>query len=360
MTQLVESIITRHLPKDKSGYSHKRLTGGISSETYRVEPNNPQSIETAIALTIIRDPLLWWKVEQEFVLRDLIAGDTEVPLPQLFDAGFDDIDGIKIAYILREFVQGEELDAVLDRVLRTRTKERDFSSLAADLGYRLGAMHRHGSAVFGQLARSREVLYPNWASFVLSEISNEVRLASQLSADKQLGRVKAADIQALLPALQKLVGSLQSSLFSTISPHLSHGDAHFRNIIARKDASQSWRVKSFIDTEEALGGDPEIDVAYIENWLHFSSYKGEFFRKQADFASQYTQQRAVGERYEDRRLIYHALRSLSFLRTVFELDAKEFLSANPKNSWYVFQHFQILSSLSKGNALEDIKIPPLL
>lgn len=360
MTHLVESVISRHFPKDESNYSHKRLTGGISSETYRVEPNSGQSAEAAIALTIIRDPLLWWKVEQEFALRDLIAGDTEVPLPQLFDAGFDDIDGTKIAYILREFVKGEELDVVLGRALRTRTKEQDFSSLAADLGYRLGTMHRHGVAVFGQLAKSREALYPNWASFVLSELANEVRLTSQLPTDKQLGRIKVSGIHALLPALQKLVGSLQSSLLSTITPHLGHGDAHFKNIIAGKDASQAWRVKSFIDTEEALGGDPEIDVAYIENWLHFSSYKDEFFRKQTDFFSQYTQQRSVGERYKDRRLIYHALRSLSFLRTVFEFDAKEFLSAAPKNSWYVFQHFQILHSLSEGNALEDINIPQLL
>lgn len=360
MSKLVESVIARHLPQERQGYSHKRLTGGISSETYKLSPNAEGSVQAAIALTIIRDPLLWWKVEQEFALRDLIAGDTEVPLPQLFDAGFDDIEGEKIAFIFREFVQGAELDAVLERALRTRTKEHDFSSLASDLGYRLGVMHKHGGAIFGQLARSKEVLYPSWASFVLSELSNEVRLTSQLSPNNQLGRIKASDIQALLPGIQKLVGSLQSALLTTLTPNLAHGDAHFKNIIAGQDQGTSWRVKSFIDTEEALGGDPEIDVAYIENWLHFSAYKQDFFKKRAEFCAHYTHQRQIGDRYHDRRLIYHALRSLSFLRTVFEFDAEEFLSANPKNEEYVFQHFQILRSLSDGNALEDVDIPSLL
>lgn len=360
MSKLVESVIAKHLPSESSGYVHKQLTGGISSEMYKVEPIAPRNADSAIALTIIRDPLLWWKVEQEFVLRHLMAGDVEVLLPRLYDAGFDVIEGAKIAFIIREFVQGTELDTVLEQTMNTPMQERDFTSLSGDLGYRLGVMHTHGGAVFGQLARSKEVVHPNWANFVLSEIDNEVRLTYQISPDMQLGKIKAYDVQALLPGLQKLVGTLQSSLLAIVSPGLAHGDAHFRNIIAGKDQSHSVKVKSFIDTEEALGGDPEIDVSFIENWLHFSTYKAEFFKKRNVFRSHYASQRVLGPRYLDRRLIYHGLRSLSFLRTVFGFDAEEFLSANPKNGWYVFLHLQILRSLAEGGALEDVAIPSLL
>jgi tRNA A-37 threonylcarbamoyl transferase component Bud32 len=360
MSKLAESLITRHFPNEGHGYSYKRLAGGISNETLKVTPSADCFDQSAIVLTIIRDPLLWWKIEQEFALRNLIAGDPEVPLPHLFDAGFDSIEGEKIAFIFREFVQGVELDDVLEKALHTKTKEHDFSSLASDLGHRLGAMHKHGGAIFGQLARSKEVLYSHWSDFVLSEISNEVRLTSQLHPDQQLGRIKASTVQSLLPKIQELVGSMQSALSTISTPNLAHGDAHFKNIIAGQDEVKSWKIKSFIDTEEALGGDPEIDVTYIENWLHFSAYKKDFFKKQAEFRFHYTQQHQIGDKYFDRRLIYHALRSLSFLRTVFEFDANKFLSANSKNEEYVFQHFQILRSLSDGNSLEDVDIPSLL
>lgn len=359
MSKFVETVIARHLPEEQGGYRHERLPGGISSETYKVEPNDPNSSQGVLAFTVIRDPSLWWKVEQEYVLRDLIAGDKEVPLPQLYDAGFDDIDGERTAYIFREFVEGTDLDTVLASRLEPRTREQDITTLAHDLGHRLGVMHRHNGAVFGQLGRP-ETSHTDWASFVLSELENETRLTCQLQEDTQLGGVRVGAVQALLPDLQELVGSLQSSLSTTTSPNLGHGDAHFKNIIADRGQDQTWKVKSFIDTDGALGGDPEIDIAFIENWLHFFPYKQDFFGKRHEFRSSYVGERQVGEHYDDRRLVYHTFRSLSFLRTVFGFDANSFLSANPRNAEYVSGHFGILQSLAGGNALEDVGIPSLI
>lgn len=359
MSKFIETVIARHLPEEQGGYQHERLPGGISSETYKVEPNDPDSSQGALALTIIRDPSLWWKVEQEYVLRDLIAGDKEVPLPQLYDAGFDDIEGKRMAYIFREFVRGTDLDTVLASQLEPRTREQDVTALAHDLGHRLGVMHRHNGTVFGQLGRP-EMSRPDWASFVLNELESEGHLTYQLQENAQLGDIRAGAVQALLPDLQELIGSLQSSLSTVASPNLGHGDAHFKNIIANRGQDQTWKVRSFIDTDEALGGDPEIDIAFIENWLHFFPYKYDFFGKRHEFRSSYVGERQVRERYDDRRLVYHTLRSLSFLRTVFGFDANSFLSANPRNAEYVSKHFGILQSLAEGNALEDVGIPSLI
>ncbi|MBP9847645.1 MAG: hypothetical protein KBD43_16440, partial [Saprospiraceae bacterium] len=229
-----------------------------------------------------------------------------------------------------------------------------------DLGYRLGKMHRHSGTLFGQLGKSLEILYSSWESFILSEAEIEMKLISELNGDLQLGIVNADHIQTLLPQLEMLIGSLQSSLLRVSLPHLTHGDAHFKNIIASQNADQTWKVKSFIDTDEALGGDPEIDIAYIENWLYFSDYKNEFFGCKENFQFGYASECKTNLKYEDRRLIYHCLRSLSYLRTVFGFDTQEFLLANPRNMEYVAKHFDILRSLAEGNALEDLNIPALI
>lgn len=210
------------------------------------------------------------------------------------------------------------------------------------------------------MGRTDQGVYFNWSDYILGEIAKKSQLLAQLPLDKNIGTVKISEIVNILPALSRVLGALQGSLSEQHSPSFGHGDAHFRNFIAGSDQHSRWKIKSMIDTEEALGGDPEIDIASIENWLHFSPYKQDFYRHKSDFVSGYQNVRQVSEHYPNRRLIYHAVRSMSYLQTVFNFDAQEFMSADPRNREYVKKHFEILRSLADGNALEDLGIIPLI
>ena len=361
MSQLVERVLNRYLKGQVDSLDYHKLQRGISSsETYKVSPTVEGVIPTALAVTIISDPSLWWKIEQEFAIHSAVGSDSEVPIPHLFDAGFDDLDGRRFAFIIREFISGRDLDAVLESELIGGFREKDTRDLATDLGYRLAALHRHRTSVFGIMGRASESVHSSWGDFILGEIIRESRFMAEPPSSKYIGSVKVFDILNVLPSLHKMIEPLQSSLYEQRSSSLSHGDAHFHNFIAGLNENNSWRIKSMIDMEEALGGDPEIDIAFIENWLHFSSYKQDFYRQKDAFASGYSDIRQIAEHYSGRRLIYHALRSLSYLRTVFSFDTEEFLRMNPKNSEYVRKHLDILRSLANGYALEDLEIHSLV
>lgn len=361
MSQLIERVLNRHLKSQGHGLDFCRLQGGISrNETYKVSPTIEGVIPTALAVTIISDPSWWWKIEQEFAIHSATGSDPEVLIPQLFDAGFDDLDGQRFAFIIREFISGSDLDTVLESELIGEFIEKNTRDLATDLGYRLAALHRHRTSVFGLLGRTNENVHSSWGDFILGEIIRKSQLMAKFPLSKHIVSVRVFDILNILPNLHKMIEPLQSSLYEQRSSSLSHGDAHFHNFIAGPNENNSWRIKSMIDMEEALGGDPEIDIAFIENWLHFSSYKQDFYRQKDAFASGYSNIRQVAEHYSSRRLIYHALRSLSYLRTVFGFDTEEFLRMNPKNSEYVRKHFDILRSLANGYALEDLEIHSLV
>lgn len=360
MPNLIESMVGRHLPEVPGGYRYKRLSGGISSEIYKIQPHNEGTEQKTLALTLIRDPSLWWKVGQEYALREVIQGDPEVLIPQLYDAGFDEPDGQKVAFILREFIAGNDLDTVLESDIVGETRDQDIKQLASDLGFRIALLHRHKTSMHGLVGRETEHPVDSWENHILNELDYESNKAAQIQPDKQIGTVRAGDIADMLPDLHHFVGSLQSSLCENNTPSLSHGDAHFHNFIAGQKEDDSWRISSMIDTEVAMGGDPEIDIAYMENWLHFSTYKEDFYRQSHSFADAYMQVRAISPHYQSRRFIYHGLRSLAYLRTVFEFDTQEFLRANPRNQVYVKKHFDIMRSLAVGNSLEDVNIKSLV
>ena len=359
MSEFVERVMDRSIGKQADSYGYSRLSGGNSNETYRV-PTLLDGLVTDLAVTIIRDPASWWKIEQEYLFRETLSGDPEVRIPKLYSAGFDQLDDRKFAFIIREFLSGQDLDAVFASRMASNSPEKDAKSLAADLGKRLALLHRHQASVFGLVGRASETIYSGWGNYVLGEIENKSRLLAESPSDGRIGSIKVEDIVNLLPGLHRSIGSLEWSLFGQRSSLLSHGDAHFRNFIADLDGSGTWSINGMIDTEEALGGDPEIDIAFIENWLHFVPYGKRFYQHKGDFLAGYESVREISDHYSNRRLIYHALRSLSYLQSVSTFDQGVFMKADSKNLGYISKHFSILKSLARENALEDLRILSLV
>lgn len=359
MGSLAETLVRRHLPQDAVNFKMDKLNGGISSEVYKVEYNNSEGvISLPVAVTILRDSEMWWKLEKEKLIRDIISNDPEVLLPELKDLGVDTIGNTKVAFLVSQFVAGSNLDSFLEHGLSGSPGKGKFTGLINDLGYRIGVLHKHHAGVFGMIGYAPEQ-YSSWQEYILAEFSNEVRLITQLDPNLQIGAAKSGKLQTLLSPLQQLVGRFQSSLISQESK-ISHGDARFGNFIADNTSDKNWRIAGMVDLESMLGGDPEIDIAFMENWLHFSTYKEEFFSQQQSFIDGYQKMRSPSSVYSQKRFIYHTLRTLAYLRTVFGFDIKEFVNADPKHQKYVEQHMEIAQSLAKGNYLEDLNIKALI
>lgn len=339
------------------GYRLKRLMGGISNESYRVTPNISDVLGRSLVLTIFRDPSTWGAIERENTIYDLVKDDKDVLIPRIFDSGIDNTDGMQFAFLLREYLDGEDLDYVLDSELDTQRRTEELADIAGDLGFRMGALHRHNTSLYGLIGKP-ESIHTSWGEYVFSEIENELRSVGEIPADKQLGKTKAGDIVQAFSGLSVVLGASQDAFRKVESPSLAHGDARFANFIAGKETGR-WALKGMIDMEEAIGGDPEIDIAFIENWLHFADYKEEFYAQSSYFTQAYLDVREIGPKYNERRLTYHVLRSLSYLRTVFGFNVNEFLGMNPRNEEYVRRHFEILKSISRGNGLEDLGIKSL-
>jgi hypothetical protein len=289
-----------------------------------------------------------------------VQGDPEVLIPQLLDVGFDIVDDQKFAFLFREYIAGKDLDAVLKLELNGNNRGRDIKDLATDLGYRLALLHRHKTSAYGFLGKTEGEPFSDWGNYILNELETESRLIGELPAEREIGSVKTAGLWELFPGLHKSIGPLQSSLSTVNSPSLSHGDARFANFIAGINEYELWKIRGMIDLDEAVGGDPGIDIAFMENWLHFSSYKEDFYKNSREFKAGYNKVHTISPQYPERRLIYHALRSTAYLRTVFSFDPQEFLHANPRNQEYVEKHAAILKSLAEGNALEDVNITSLV
>ncbi len=359
MAHNIESLLARHLPQKPDGYRYSQQRGGISNESYQIDNVRSETLSPSVVLTIIRDPSLWWKVQQEYAVREAIQGDKEVLIPRVFDAGFDDINGEKFAFILREHIAGKDLGTVLQSELSSENRENDIHDLAIDLGYRLGVLHRHQTSIYGLIGRDMNRSFSTWGAYILHEVDKESELVTRLPVNTQIGVIRVENIIKMLPKIHKVIGTLESSLFEIDASSIGHGDAHFGNFIANSERN-IWRIKGLIDIDEAVSGDPEIDIAFIENWLHFFPYKDEFYHQSQAFKSGYIHVRPVSPKYAERRLIYHVLRSLSYLRTVFSFDTNDFINANPRNQEYVRKHTQVLRSIGEDNALEDLGIRSLV
>ena len=357
MQKTVETMINSHFSTDL--YTYSRLEGGISNESYKVRFFGQNPSHETLVFTIFRDTSDWWKIEKESLIRDVLDGDPEVLIPKMYDGGYELVDGNETGFLIREFVEGYNLDETIESRLMEKERTQHITNLAQDLGYRIGTFHRNDNLTDNEIMGLNPAYYTNWIQHVLEQVNEESRKIFELSNDQGIGGISPAKIVQLLPGLHNQIGSTQTNLLGS-SLSMSHGDARFANFIANSGENGIWQIKSLIDLEDVLVGDPEIDIAFIENWLYFSSYKNEFYDQKKDFLRGYNITRKISPNYPQKRLIYHALRSLSYLRTIFGLNRNNLLRKNPNIQTYVLKHFSILQSLERGYALEDLNIDSIV
>jgi hypothetical protein len=358
MTHFIEAFAERHF--EDLGYPiiTQRLSDGLTSEVYRIDRKNHIGLESPLAVTILRNPEHWWRIEQEQLIRSLIANDTEVKIPTLIDAGVDSLNNTSFAYIISELIPGLNLDKFLSSRKSQLNDNSSLGGLVHDLGLRLAALHRHSTTVCGYVGKPGG-LVESWQRFITQELELYFQKINESDPDLTIGTVSIASLQETLNPLRKIIEPLETTL-GVDTCHLGHGDARFANIMADTQQGESWRIAGMIDLEEVTSGDPEIDIAFIENWLHFSPYKADVLNFQHQFESGYRQFKQPSNNYDEKRFIYHALRSLAYLQTVFHMDIQSFIKADPRHVGYVEKHMQVVTSLARGHYLQDLDIRPLI
>lgn len=355
MTEQYIPNFEKYVPFREGGYTHKKLEGGITNESYKITPNEPSSQESSAVLTIFRARSSWSALDRENTINELVRNDDDIRIPKIIDSGIDTSDGVGFAFLLREYIEGDDLDTVLKTAHENGDKQT--MDVIKDLGFRIGALHRHKAALYGLIGKPEEQ-HASWGEYIFGEIENEMQAIQSMRGSNQIGVITPESIIKTFPGLDLALGSSQYAFQKPESPALAHGDARFANFITVKK-TDGWVINGIIDMEEAVGGDPGIDFAFIENWLHFTEYKDEFYKNQSKFINGYLNACPIDTVYNQRRLTYHVLRSLSYLRTIFNLNKDAFLSKNPNVREYVNKHFEILDSISKGNGLKDLDIKPV-
>jgi hypothetical protein len=359
MTSPIESRVQRYVGQLGDVGKISRLNGGISSENYKVRlVNTKETVKQDMVVTLYKNPEEWWKLDKEYYLRDLVGNDPDLVLPAIIDSGDDNLeDGKPIRFLVREFAQGQDLDQCIighDQPYG----DIDWVTLNSELGATFGALHKH-EVPFNGLIRSAEVghlISSSWSVYVTHQLESEIDMIQSLQHNHTIGIIGTNQVQASTYALSKRLGTTIDSNSDHIP--LVHGDARMGNVIGtRKD--DKININTLVDFEWALGGDPDIDLAFLENWLYFTNYKEEFFSHSDAFVKGYSDKRKISNDYSEKRTTYHALRSMNFLRIMFrDFEAKS-INASPVLVNYVLRHFQIIAGLSMGQSLADIGIPDL-
>ncbi len=337
----------------------QRLAGGAGNVNFKVSLAGPEAgpVEQLV-LTVLFDPHSWWKVDQARLLRAAVGDDPEVLLPRLVEAGQAQWGQQRVAFVLREFVAGDDLDTVLAGGASRGFYDEDWYVVARELGFRLGALHAHRLVGFGLLAGATDQAASSatWQEFVVQEIARQGALLRAYPPARQIGRCRVGQLVALLPALQRLVAEQSGVLATVQAPYLAHGDARLANVIVRCDRDGLWRIKGLIDWEWALAGDPEVDLVCLESWLYSAPYQARFYQVQHNFVAGYALKRAISAQYGTKRALYHVLRSLSYLGWVFGLNPQALLRADARNAGYVERHCRLLHGLAQQEGLESLGI----
>lgn len=324
---------------------YQQLPGGISNQNYKVFIPNE---EKHILLTLYPQTTNWWKVEKEHSIQKLLE-QSSVPHPSLIKTGYIFHDQTRIAFVIREYIYGESFDELL---VRNDISESNWANVLRELGLALAKIHSIPLQSFG-LIRGKEISSSmmaqtppaaRWSYFVEQDLRSILNSIGSLPHYRRIGLVDQKKLKEIAECAFGLYLELKDSLFSVTQAYLTHNDARFGNFIVNIDPlTNSYRLSSIIDFEWALGGDPEIDLIQIENWLQFTSYLEQFMAHKHVFIRAYTQKRKVSEDYSHKRVVYHMYRSLSYLQAVFTKYDSSFVTSETIS--YVERHFTIIESI---------------
>ncbi len=327
-----------------------RMPGGISNENYRVTPINgdPERF-----LTLFPESEDFWKIKKDLKVSSILSG-VNVPIPKIFDHGYKIEDERVVGYLLKEFIDGKDFDAVM--MDAENLSPKDWETLLGQLGIALSTMHNVPLGGFGLLksdsisgSEARDIPHAmSWIDFIDTMMLDKERLIEKIDGSRQYGSITGADIKKIFSEAKLFYLTNKHDLDNVPVPFLTHNDMRMGNVMATQ-VGGVWSLGALIDHEWVLAGDPDIDLVQIENWLQFAPYKDNFIKYKNTFIDAYKSNRAIPRNFDRKRRLYNMIRSISYLAVVFGLNDPIEFSSNPQNLANVGKHFSLLESAINNN-----------
>lgn len=298
-------------------------------------------------------------IGRELYTRHLMKS-TSVPTQRLIEHGKSSIfAGRDSGFLIKEYKFGKTLDEVLTNHSREHLNQTDFASVLSDLGLYLGQINSVILPAFGKI-ENFNIIGPynqcTWKDYYLYRLYQRMTKLESLPQDKKVGNFTVKDITNLLPKLFANTHSYLPVLEQVSTPHLTHGDFHFLNIIASKKDGK-WSISGILDLENMIAADPEVDLISIESQMNLSpAYRDLFMNNLNYFKNSYN--RPISKHYQEKRWLYHLTWSLSYFEAIMQMDTDLHPVTSPIN-YYMKKHFEVLEKLSCNKKINDIGIPSL-
>lgn len=211
-------------------------TGGQLSSVYEVRCAEP------VIVKVYAEQWRWKQAKEVFVYQ-LLRAHGIGSVPEILRVE-QDADAFGCVFTVMAMLPGQPLSQIsadLDDV--------QVAHLYRRLGATLAAIHRIGQRSYGYLTTRILDPEPDNTAYMTRQFAKKLAEFEQWGGDSALH----AGVRAYVADRIELFGRCEY-------PVLCHNDFHEGNVLVERDAG-SWAMTGFIDVENALAGDPLLDLA---------------------------------------------------------------------------------------------------
>jgi aminoglycoside phosphotransferase (APT) family kinase protein len=211
-----------------SGVYEARLARGAPSLIIKIYPD-----------------MLHWKLEKEVSIYRRLTDFPHLPVPKVI--WHDDSKTL----LPQNLLVMTKIDGRVLRPLESSLRDRELYDLYAQMGRTLRHFHDVRMEAFGYLvAAGVKDPHPSNEAYMLFQFGTKLQEFTQYGFDAQFAE-----------RIERHVALHAGLLKGCIAPVFCHDDFHPGNIIVDNGSDSRWRLSGVVDVENAIAGDPLIDIA---------------------------------------------------------------------------------------------------
>jgi hygromycin-B 7''-O-kinase len=235
---VAQTIMRKHWSSCVVESVEPRHGGGIST-VYEMRCSQP---DQRVILKVYPDPF-HWKMEKEVYVYSLLDRAEGLPPPSILGSD-DSQELLPYNYLLMTMLKGQHLSHVAPSLSALQLHDIYFQ-----MGTLLAKVHDITLDAFGYIT----------TRVIASHATNEAYMRFQFL--KKLAELEAhGGAASLRRRVEAYVARHGELLTHAQTPVLCHDDYHEGNILVAEEEAR-WRVTWIIDVENAVAGDPLLDIA---------------------------------------------------------------------------------------------------
>jgi hygromycin-B 7''-O-kinase len=219
-----------------------RLDGGENSRVFELTCAEASS---SFVVKVYGDDLRW-KMAKEVFVYGLLGSDAGVPTPEVLVA---DDSG---ALMPEAFLVMNKLPGALAAGVLSWVGPRELADVYRQMGAALRAFHRTTFGAFGYLSTGIVEPHPTNRAYMEHQFAKKLREFADLGGDEAVRRSAEDGVEASVSLLD---GCSQAVL--------CHDDLHEANVLLVQNGGR-WVIGGVLDVENAVAGDPLLDLAKTE------------------------------------------------------------------------------------------------